>query len=383
MNKKEKLAICTTTIFPIEPFLQSYTKNIRHFDHTDNVKIYIAGDNKSPADSLDVATRFSRDGFNIEFLSISEQHDYLKKFPDLAAIIPENSDNRRNVAYLKALEEDADIVVSVDDDNFPMEGIDFVGGHLQIGKKLTLPAAVGHNGWYNLCSLLNQQNSLNSKDKNLFPRGYPYRVRHEKSNRVYGTLTGRIGINVGLWCGDPDTDAIGRLYAKPYIDRADEKSVLLGESTLSPINTQNTALSKEAMHAYYYVRMGEDIRGMRLDRFGDIFSGFFVQLCASAVGDRIRIGSPVMDHQRNQHDLLVDLYYELAGIMILEDLSELFYHVQLPGDSYASAYRKLSYELEKFTERQDGFIWTPETKAYFRRVGSYMRIWLDTISSIG
>ena len=370
------VAIATTTIFPVGQFLESYSANLRKFGREKDVTIYIAGDRKSPPDSGEVAQQFCKEGFQIEFMDITYQRDYLGRFPDLAAIIPENSDNRRNVAYLRALEEGADVVISVDDDNFPVPDVDFVDEHLHVGRKLTLPEAVGYNNWYNLCDL------LEPKIPGLYPRGFPYWARHKDTGRVKGTTTGQVGINVGLWKGDPDTDAIGRLYCAPHIKGDRGIAVMLGTEVRSPINTQNTGLSRQVMAVYYYIRMGDKLCGMYLDRFGDIFSGYFAQACVAAVGERIRIGSPVADHRRNQHNLLVDLYHELAGIMVLEDLSRFLVDVQLPHDSYLSAYRALSAELEGFTDNAEGFIWQPETKKYFHKIGSYMRIWADVVADI-
>ena len=157
---------------------------------------------------------------------------------------------------------------------------------------------------------------------------------------------------------------------------------MLSKRTRCPINTQNTALSREAMAAYYYIRMGVPLGGMRLDRFGDIFSGYFVQICSSAVGDRIRIGSPIAEHRRNVHNLLVDLYNELAGIMILEDMADFLINIQLPSDSYINAYRKLASKLIDFSTEQTGFIWTEETKSFFEDMSKCMAIWVDVVASL-
>ena len=370
------IAICTTTIFPIRTFLEEYRGNIIEFGHEHDVRVYIAGDNKSPAECAEDAASASRDGLQTVFLSIEDQRQFLRQFDGLEAMIPENSDNRRNVAYLAALSEGADLVISVDDDNFPMPGVDFVGEHLVVGRDARLPEAVGRDGWYNLCDLLVPHVA------GLYPRGFPYKRRADGTNRVGGETYGTVGVNVGLWRDDPDTDAIGRLYAKPHIDRADGRTVLLGRGVRCPINTQNTAVSREAMAAYYYVRMGEQIRGMRLDRFGDIFSGYFLQVCADAVGDRIRIGTPVADHRRNSHNLLVDLYHELAGIMILEDMAEFLTTVELPGDSYAEAYEGLSHRLEEFADAQEGFVWGQETRQYMHGIAANMRAWADVVESL-
>ena len=376
-----KIAICSTTVFEIDSFLAEYTENIRRFGRQQDVCVLIAGDRKSPVSCKDVAEWYQKSGIDTRFLSIDWQLDYLRRFPDLGAIIPENSDNRRNVAYLVALEEGADIVISVDDDNFPLLDIDFVGEHLSVGTCQSLPQAVGKDGWFNLCSLLLPQH-CELPDDRLYPRGFPYGKRQPGTQIVGSELHGRIGINVGLWTMDPDVDAIGRLYASPRIEKWDKRNILLGSGIRCPINTQNTALSREAMAAYYYIRMGTPLRGMRLDRFGDIFSGYFLQVCANAVGDNIRIGSPIAEHRRHGHNLLLDLYNELAGIMILEDMADFISTIHVSGDSYLRAYRDLSYRIEEFSNTAEGFIWQDETRDYFRNMGACMRIWADVVADL-
>lgn len=376
-----KVTICTTTIFAIDEFLKAYVQNIKAFGSARDVSILIAGDNKSPAGCVQAAEQYRQQGVDVRFLTLDWQIDYLKRFPDLASIIPENSDNRRNVAYLLALEEGADVIISVDDDNFPSANQDFVGQHLAVGTQETLPEAIGKDGWFNLCSLLLPE-AGQVQDVRLYPRGFPYKKRQRGTEFVGPKSFGQIGVNVGLWMLDPDTDAIGRLYAAPWIASWDRRSVLLKSGVRCPINTQNTAISREAMAAYYYVRMGVPLRGMRLDRFGDIFSGYFLQVCADAVGDRIKIGAPLTEHRRNAHNLLVDLYNELAGIMILEDMADFLRGTSLPGDSYLSAYKALSHRLESFATMQRGFIWQEETRNYFKTIGKYMRIWADVVGHL-
>lgn len=373
-----RVAIVTTTIFPLD-FLSAYADNLRAFGRQRDVTIYVAGDRKSPAVSEEQAAACRAAGVDARFLSLEAQAEVLRPYPDLAAIVPENSDNRRNAAFVAALRDGAEVVISIDDDNWCLPDEDFVGGHLAVGKTFEHPEGLGDGGWFNLCSLLRSEPA----PELLFPRGFPYAARSRACSRVGAPVTGRVGVNVGLWLGDPDTDAIGRLAARPVTTAWTGDTVFLGRGIRSPINTQNTAVSREAMAAYYYVRMGAELRGLRLDRFGDILSGYFLQVCGEAVGDRVRIGGPIVDHRRHPHDLLVDLYHELAGVMMLEDLAGFFSDVQLPCDSYLSAYRALSHELERFAEAQQGFVWRDETRAYVRDVARWMRIWADVVADIG
>ena len=371
-----KIAITTTTINNIDIFLEEYIRNIEEFGHGAEVAIYIAGDRKSPLICEEEALKYRKRNMNVRFLPIKWQHNYLQKYKELDEIIPEDSDNRRNVAYLLALEEGAEVIISVDDDNFPSKYFDFVGEHSLVGSSATAIEAYSENRWFNSFGLL----KLNEK---CYPRGFPYKYRTENCSLLRDQISNKIAINVGLWTGDPDIDAIGRLSFHPESLDWVGTNVILSRNCLAPINTQNTALSRESMLAYYYVRMGETIKGMRLDRFGDVLSGYFAQLCVKAVGEGIKIGSPLTEHRRNPHNIFVDLYNELAGIMIIEDLATLFENIQLPSSSIYDAYICLSHELENFATKQDGFVWDINTKLYFQQVSRNMRIWADVVAGMG
>jgi hypothetical protein len=69
--------------------------------------------------------------------------------------------------------------------------------------------------------------------------------------------------------------------------------------------------------------------------------------------------------------------------MILEDLSKFLTSVKLPGDSYAAAYRSLATQMEDFVGRQEGFVWQPETREFFRKNAQNMRAWIDVVTSFG
>jgi hypothetical protein len=376
-SEKRRVAIVVTTIFQPD-FLSNYANNILEFGHEDHTTIYVVGDRKTPESCGEEAARQRTRGVNARYLSLAEQERYMARFPDLAAEIPVDSDNRRNVGFIMAVEEGADVIVSIDDDNYCLPGVDFVGGHLQCGLNVTESEAIGTGGWFNICSLL----EVEPCGELLYPRGFPYALRGEGTGAVVGPASGRVAINVGLWQRDPDVDAIGRLYGNPQVGGLRDRSVLLAAGVRSPINTQNTALTREAMAAYYYVRMGTPLRGMKIDRFGDIFSGYFAQWCADSVGERVRVGSPMVDHRRNRHNLLVDLWHELAGIMMLEDLAAFLTQPAERSASYPEAYRLLSRRLEEVVHGLEGFIWTDESRDYFRRVGSNMRTWVDVYEEI-
>jgi hypothetical protein len=121
--------------------------------------------------------------------------------------------------------------------------------------------------------------------------------------------------------------------------------------------------------------MGHPVGGMKLDRFGDIFSGFFVQKCAQAVGHVVRIGSPVVEHRRSPHNLYKDLWNELAGISILDDMLG-FLEASLPNTkNYCEAALILSSKIDNWSQKQTGFLWDDALRDYFLNVSKNIVLW--------
>ena len=106
---------------------------------------------------------------------------------------------------------------------------------------------------------------------------------------------------------------------------------------------------------------------MRIDRYGDIFSGYFSQACAKSMGDTVRVGTPIAVHARNCHNYLKDATQELACVCLLEDLLPWLQEQGLEGKSYAEKYVSFSELLEDALSSFKGFIWTEETANSFTR----------------
>jgi hypothetical protein len=188
---------------------------------------------------------------------------------------------------------------------------------------------------------------------------------------------------VGLWLSDPDVDAVTRLALSPKVISADPQSVLLGPNVWSPINSQNTAITRDAIVAYYYVRMGLSLGGMTIDRYGDILSGYFVQKCAKVLGQGIRIGTPVADHCRTTHNVFKDLYHELAGMVIVEELLPWLTEVKIDESSFSDAYLSLADEIQNRIERFSGFLWDQGAREFLAVTVNNMRAWVEAVRSIG
>src|SRR5262245_14331551 len=96
-------AIVATTIF--EPtFLDGYETSLRNHGRHDETALYVIIDRKTPASVAATAVAARDRGFRVICPSLEEQDAFLQKLGLPADFIPYNSDNRRNVGFLMALE---------------------------------------------------------------------------------------------------------------------------------------------------------------------------------------------------------------------------------------------------------------------------------------
>lgn len=376
--------IVVTTIW--EPkWLRGYLDNLRTHGRDVSTTIRIICDHKTPASVHEEARAAVQAGFKVDCPSLEEQVDYLKRLGLPDSFIPWNTDNRRNIGFLRAWESGADTVISIDDDNYCAADSDFVDQHHAVGAAAAARASKMAIGapWFNICALLESDTRAA-----IYPRGFPYAARAPEQVAALRNLTAdvgarRVAVNAGLWTDDPDVDAITRLALRPRVSATSADSVILDPGTWSPINTQNTALLREALPAYYYVRMGFPLQGMKVDRFGDILSGYFVQKCVNHRGDVVRIGSPVARHVRTPHNLLADLYHELSGIVITEELVPWLRELRLSGAGYAEAYASLAASLAAQAGGFKGIVWDQGGRDFLRETAACMQAWLDVLRRLG
>jgi hypothetical protein len=367
---KAKICVVVTTINTGE-FLDGYCAQADADGVRDRLRVVVIPDRKTSAELYRKCAQLTEHGFDVHCPALADQENYLKKLGKFAPLVPYNSDNRRNIGFLMALEWDCEVLLSIDDDNYCI-GQTYDTVAQVCGSSVTLPAVYSSNQWFNICELLETEPNYR-----VYPRGFPYHKRHKEAELTFKEETGTVRLNAGLWLQDPDLDAITWLAAPVRACKFRGESVLLGENVWSPINTQNTALQRDLIVAYYFVRMGYPLAGMPIDRYGDIFSGFLVQACINHMGHRVRIGTPVADHRRNSHNYMRDLAGELACIFVLEDLLEWLPNASLQGTTYFEAYLSLADAIDEQVERFNGSIWTEATRGYFHQMTYCMRQWTD------
>lgn len=369
------VSIVATTIGQGQ-FIETYADMLRREGLSGQVQMIVIPDRKTPAALFSRCEDARSSGIPVLCPTVAEQDQFLAKLGEIQSIIPYDSDNRRNIGYLMALESASEVVVSIDDDNFPDPASAFIREHMVVNRNIQEQAAHAQSGWFNVCDL------LQVSPASTYPRGFPYKHRHQPGGVQWVPESGKVHINAGLWTEHPDVDAVTALYGPVRSERFKGQSVLLGASTWCPINTQNTALAGEAIEAYYFWRMGPPILGFPADRYGDIFSGYTVQACAKHLGFKIRFGTPAAKHIRNQHNPMKDLAHELPWLFIIEDFTQWLSELKLSGSTYREAYRCLADSIDASVDAFRGMAWNPVAKNYFRDMARCMRIWSAAVERI-
>jgi len=360
--------IVLTTI-RVPELLLDYADNFAKYGHY-NVGFIVVGDIPTPHEETKFLMQKVKDkGFEAQYFDIKSQRKWLHQYPKLAKIIPYRSDNRRNIGFLMAAEKGAQTIIAIDDDNYAT-GEDFYKYHSIVGKKATLPTVTSTSGWFNPCTMLETDHG-----GLIYPRGYPFSKRR-KEQYTFTQTTGRIALNMGLWTADPDADAVTHLANPTQIVRmkSENDSIMLAPGTYAPINTQNTAFHRRTLPCYYYILMNASLKGLKIDRYGDIWSGFFIKKAIDKMDERAVVGRPIANHKRNSHNYLKDLKCELWGMLLTEELVKWLEQLQLESDNYFDIYLEMSTGLNKLKDNFQEYA----IRKYLEKISHAMNIWVDT-----
>jgi len=369
-----KTAYCFTTIRDPTDFVESHVENLKKYGHGEDVTFLIVLDKKTPVSWVGRLCEYvAGSGFSIECVKVEEQEQWLDRYPELTRYIPWNSPLRRNLAFLKAVEDKYDLVISLDDDNFAGED-DFLEYHSIVGRVFSTIPLKNEGRWFNPCAML-----YFNYDVPVFMRGFPYCKRGTSSSfgRFWDERTDdRIVLNMGLWTDKPDVDAVTNL-SLPSLEstgiRRDLRQEKLPEKCFMPINTQNTAFLREVAPAFFCVPYGT-IHGLYCGRYDDVWGGLFAQKVIQHMGVRVTVGRPLTIHKRNLHNILDDLSKEYWGMMLTEDLVKAVESIELDGKTYADSYIDLAKKLERrFAEHSD-----IEIRRYLRMIFNSMIVWAET-----
>lgn len=370
-----RFAIVVTTIGSGE-FLDIYAAKFAEEGLLDHATMIVIADRKTPPALREAVARARASGMHLVFPDLTEQDAYLARLGAIREFVPWDSDARRNIGFLLAYESGAEVIVGIDDDNLCEAPGPWLRDHAIVAAPAhALTVTRSESGWYNPCDLLDTQPAR------MHPRGYPYARRDERPALSEVTLHGRVDVNAGLWLGTPDVDAFTHLAGQAEA-RALRGSAILHPGTWAPVNTQNSAIRREAMGAWWFARMGQKVNGIPIERFGDILSGYFLLVCAGATGGLVRFGTPLVMHRRNAHDIGRDALRELPGIWLMEDILAWLPGLRLSGAGYVDAYDALADALEDFAGTRPGAFWTDSALGFVAETTRGMRAWADAIRTI-
>lgn len=268
--------IVTTTINPP-------SKAVKLFCERKDWNVVIVGDLITPHELF---RKLEKKYKNTIYLSPEDQEE---KYPELSKAIGWRKIQRRNIGYVEAYNQGAEIIATVDDDNIPYDNW---------GKDLFVEKTIKTNYFKTKLPVFDPIGATNHK--NLWHRGYPLQLIAE---RDYSQKTRKEmvpDIQADFWNGDPDIDAICRMEHAPEC-KFDSKYFPIACNKISPFNSQNTFLSRKVIKDYFLFPF--------VGRMDDIWAGYYVQ----ALGFKVVYGKASVFQQRNIHDLTRDMKAEYLG----------------------------------------------------------------------
>jgi hypothetical protein len=290
-------------------------------------------------------------GLEHEFYGPKERKEWFRQrfgndYEHYLSVIPERCHAETSFGFLIAWEEDGDVIIELDDDVFPVAGYDLVEGHLDNLLSGDGVSVASRNHWYNTLENL----VLKGASQQLFPRGHPYNPDTRLVDFVWTEHGGDCVLNMSLWKGHPDLDALTILYHGSLNGRCavrgtslKRKKVVVGDRTYFAVCSMNTAFKSEVIPAFYQLYM----KHLGIDRFDDVWSGILLKKITDCLGDMVCLGAPLIYHDKRPRNTFRDLKAELEGMMINETLWKIIDSAELNCDDYYSCYRELTDSVQK------------------------------------
>jgi len=301
--------IVTTTINPP-------TAAIEQFDALPDWTLIVVGDRRTPPD------------YRLENGIYLSPEDQERLAPELSDLIGWNCIQRRNLGFVLALDMDAELVATVDDDNIPYPSW---GRDILVGRTIELKTYAAANGCFDPVGA--------TEHGHLWHRGYPLQLLGSRDYSQCEFRSVRVDVQADFWDGDPDVDAVCRLEHTPNV-RFDPGIFPYTSSAISPFNSQNTFVGRDALTRYFMVP--------GVGRMDDIWAAFHLQ----SLGFRVAYGPASVRQERNPQDLTRNLVDEIIGYRR---------NAELVAAINAGIYRIADFWPERAQRAYD---------AYMRRIGA-------------
>lgn len=289
--------------FIIITSIQAPTEAVKKFAEFSDWKFVLVGDKKTP------------DSWSWENVTYLSPHDQLQLPYNVVKKLPWNHYSRKNIGYLYAIENGAEVIYETDDDNIPYE---YWKEPLEKSKNII----TSENSTVNVYK--------HFTDEEVWPRGYPLDKIKDSQFKVLDGQT-----SIGVWQGladiDPDVDAIYRLVFNKPIFFTKNVDVALDQNVYCPFNSQNTFWRKESFPLMY-------LPAAVSFRFTDILRSYIVQRLLWQEKLHLGFTHASVYQERNEHNLLKDLSDEVECYLSTNRVIELLEDTKLEGNIYDNIY---------------------------------------------
>jgi hypothetical protein len=273
---KNTALVITSIAADTHPVLKQYALETKE----NNVAFVMIGDTKSPA-------QFSLEG--CDFYSVSRQKDLAFT---LARELPFKHYARKNLGYLIAIQNGAEVVIETDDDNIPLADFWQARTRTQQARVLT------DTSWTNVYRYFS--------GANIWPRGFALEALRDPLPPLPSSSTIECPVQQGLADDNPDVDAIYRLTQPLPIQFNKFDNVALGDNAICPFNSQNTTWFKETFALLY-------LPSYCSFRMTDIWRSFIAQRILWTCGWTVLFHNSTVRQERNDHSLMGDFKDEISG----------------------------------------------------------------------
>jgi len=278
--KNEKWIVITTVNKPTDNFRESFYKLIRE----QHWSIIVVGDMNTPSEWENEK--------EVLYFSLEKQSEY---FPELSKLIPLKHYSRKNLGYLFAILNGAQVILDTDDDNFIYNGVD-----LNFSKKVKGRIVSGKERWINIYKYFTKEI--------VYPRGLPLEFIYSAGESRSDPKDFECPIQEFVVDRDPDVDAIFRLIfpEKSIVFDKSVEPLILDKNTYTPFNSQCTLFFREAF-PLLYLPCNVNFR------LTDIWRSFVAQASLWAKDYNLAFRKPIGYQIRNSHNLMSDFKDEIEG----------------------------------------------------------------------
>lgn len=313
-----KIVLITTTIRI--PWVLEYYRRA-----DPSVVFIITGDKKTPHAQVD---SFVKTLGNTIYYDVEGQKALGYECSD---VIGWNCVMRRSIALLEAIKLQPDIIITIDDDNIPLDIDNYFKTFQRI---LSAPygglVIHGEDRWFNVGSMF---------EPHIKHRGFPY---DRESGYTINFGVNRVGVVAGLWYGDPDISAVERIVIKPQILQMSDilqRGIVVDNLCFTPFNSQNTGYLCELAPLMAVLPV--------VGRYDDIWASYIAERVMLETGHYVFYGPPFTWQERNEHNLITNLEDEIFGMrytsIFCNDLRDMKLGVGSPVEMLARIYEQMEH----------------------------------------